>query len=371
MDSTETERPLTFEQPANVEPTVATLPAPTIAAAAVTVDSPSDHGLAALMAAVRAREFALIDDAIVQESFAEIVAAARAWLQDLHIEDIRPGTVVARVGALTGRLDPSVLTSAIGGAAHGLTTIRPPRLPAPKASYPAKVRKIKVTPTVSPKIAAPRAPRRSIRVRWRRVMTRGLTLGLLAGALVSVPPEQYANIANQAGPVVANIANQVGPAIGNVANEVGPAIGTAANQVGTAIGEKLAAVQSGSGLARADFEVPPLSAYGAAFEAQAPYPTTRPSGTVEWVLALRNTGSAGWYRGIDGAQASVALTDGTTVAVQTTEYVGPGQVGWFVVRFPAPSQPGVSKIALRPRIDGRGPLPDLGLYVTVTVSPNP
>jgi hypothetical protein len=360
MESTETERPLTFREPANVESTVATLPAPATAAAAVTTDSPSDHGLTALMAAVRAREFALIDDAIVQESFAEIVAAARAWFQDLHLEDIRLGTIVARVGALTGRFDLSVLTSAIGGAAHGLATIRPPRLPAADASSPARVRKIKVTPTVSPKIAAQRAPRRSIRVRWRRVMTRGLTLGLLAGVLISLPPEQYANIANQAGPVVANIANEVGPAIGN-----------AANQVGSAIGEKLAAVQSGSGLARADFEVPPLSAYGAAFEAQAPYPTTRPSGTVEWVLALRNTGSAGWYRGIDGAQASIALTDGTTVAVQTTAYVGPGQVGWFVVHFPAPSQPGVSKIALRPRIDGRGQLPDLGIYVTVTVSPNP
>jgi hypothetical protein len=92
---------------------------------------------------------------------------------------------------------------------------------------------------------------------------------------------------------------------------------------------------------------------------------------VEWVVALRNTGYAGWYRGIDGAQASLALADGTSAGVQTTEYVGPGQVGWFVVRFPAPSEPGVSRIALLPRIDGRGPLPDLGIYATVTVSPNP
>jgi len=60
---------------------------------------------------------------------------------------------------------------------------------------------------------------------------------------------------------------------------------------------------AGPALAPAPFTVPPLSAYGATFESQGPYPTTTPNGTVEWVVALRNTGSAGWYRGIDGAQA--------------------------------------------------------------------
>jgi hypothetical protein len=45
-------------------------------------------------------------------------------------------------------------------------------------------------------------------------------------------------------------------------------------------------------------------------------------------------------------------------------------VGWFVVHYTAPSQPGVKRVPLRPRIDGRGQLPDLGIYMTVTVSPN-
>ena len=88
-------------------------------------------------------------------------------------------------------------------------------------------------------------------------------------------------------------------------------------------------------------------------------------------MALRNTGSVGWYRGIDGAQASLALADGTSAAVQSTAYVGPGQVGWFVVHFHAPSEPGAHKVYLSPRIDGRGQLPDLGIYVSVTVTPNP
>lgn len=120
-------------------------------------------------------------------------------------------------------------------------------------------------------------------------------------------------------------------------------------------------------LAPATFELPPLQAYRAAFETQAAYPTVAPNGTVEWVVALRNTGSVGWYRGVAGAQASLALPDGTEAAVQSTPYVAPGQVGWFVVRFRAPAAPGTQTVALYPRIDGRGELPDLGLFTLVTV----
>ena len=125
------------------------------------------------------------------------------------------------------------------------------------------------------------------------------------------------------------------------------------------------------GLAPAPFEIPPLSAYGAAFESQGAYPTTTPNGTVEWVVALRNTGSAGWYRGIDGAQAALALPDGTGVAVQSTPYVAPGQVGWFVVHFRARAELGTYNVQLLPRIDGRGSLANLGIYAVVTVSKNP
>jgi hypothetical protein len=120
-------------------------------------------------------------------------------------------------------------------------------------------------------------------------------------------------------------------------------------------------------LVPAGFELPPLGAYRATFETQASYPTVPPNSTVEWVVALRNTGSAGWYRGIAGAQAALALTDGTEVAVQTTAYVAPGQVGWFIVRFRAPAGPGAHAVALFPRIDGRGELPSLGIFALVTV----
>lgn len=120
-------------------------------------------------------------------------------------------------------------------------------------------------------------------------------------------------------------------------------------------------------LVPAQFELPPLDAYRASFQTQASYPTVAPNSTVEWVVALRNTGSVGWYRGVAGAQAALALTDGTPVAVQTTEYVAPGQVGWFIARFRAPAGPGTHAVALYPRIDGRGELPDLGIFALVTV----
>lgn len=121
-------------------------------------------------------------------------------------------------------------------------------------------------------------------------------------------------------------------------------------------------------LARATFELPPLSAYAARFESQGAYPTASPGDRVEWIVALRNTGSAGWYRGIAGAQASLVLADGTVAAIQTTPYVGPGQVGWFVARFRAPTGPGPHIVGLRPQIDGAGLLPDLGIYAVVTVT---
>ena len=120
-------------------------------------------------------------------------------------------------------------------------------------------------------------------------------------------------------------------------------------------------------LAPAGFELPPLNAYRATFETQAKYPTVPPSATVEWVVALRNTGSASWYRGVAGAQAALALTDGTEVAVQTTPYVAPGQVGWFIARFRAPAAPGAHAVPLFPRIDGRGELPNIGIFALVTV----
>jgi hypothetical protein len=361
--------------PPVVEPLTPTLAKPILAVTAapdvaptppVSSEAPTDGALKTLVAALRARKLSLLDTSLLKESALEIAAALRSLLEDLHLEDLRLDEVVAEARALLDRAvaearalldrtDMSVPRSALAQASvasHALTNIQPRlhvpalpriRIPAPHVSRPPRVRtaRVKVAAPVAP--AVPRAPkspgRRLVRVRWGRVLSRGLSLGLIAAVVIALPPELLAKIEDELASTLSQISRAVAP--------------------------------SESGLARATFELPPLSAYSAGFESQAAYPTASPNATVEWVVALRNTGSVGWYRGIDGAQASLALADGTSAAVQSTPYVGPGQVGWFVVHFPAPSEPGTYKVFLTPRIDGRGSLPDLGIYASITVSPNP
>jgi len=352
-----------------VDPT-ATMPA--ISTADVADTASGDRGLSLLLYALRSRELSLIDQALLQESAIEFLDVAVAEFKAVRLDpDLLPDARAFVVSLLTA--GPRGVASALGGIATFRPRVRvgTPRMSQPKQPKPPKQPKqpkavsaprMKETavaaakPIKVPKMKTPRAPRAAggpgLRIRWGRVLSRGLVLGAIAVVLVSLPPSIFGNL-------------------GGVASDVANVAGNVASQVSTTIGEKIASVQTTPGLQRATFEVPPLSAYAAAFESQAPYPTAHPNGTVEWVVALRNTGSVGWYRGIDGAQASLALPDGTAAAVQSTAYVGPGQVGWFVVHFPAPSQPGVTRVALRPRIDGRGALPDLGIYVAVTVSPNP
>ena len=350
--------------PALAKPILAVTAAPDVAPTPpVSREAPTDEALKTLVAALRARKLSLLDTSLLKESALEIAAALGSLLEDLHLEDLRLDEVVAEARALLdravaearallGRTDMSLPRSALaqaGVASHALASIQPRlhvpalpriRIPAPQVSRPPRVRtaRVKVAAPAVPR--APKSPgRRLVRVRWGRVLSRGLSLGLIAAVVIALPPELLAKIEDELASTLSQISRAVAP--------------------------------SESGLARATFELPPLSAYGAAFDSQAPYPTASPNGTVEWVVALRNTGSVGWYRGIDGAQASLALADGTSAAVQSTPYVGPGQVGWFVVHFPAPSEPGTYKVFLTPRIDGRGSLPDLGIYATVTVSPNP
>ena len=326
-------------------------------------ERPTDRGLSLLLFAIRTRELSLVDAALLQESAVDLAALTRAELAAIRfdptvIDDLRSFVQNVEISAVL--LAPARAAMAVGR----FFISRRPHTPTPDGSYPSHVKKVRITPVVAAPSGKPRvhrAPSRLVgRVRFGRVLTRGVFGGLLVTVLLTMPPE-----------VAAKLASEVASTAASVATEAVATIASVATDVSSTIGEKLAAAQPAPALARASFEVPPLSAFGAAFESQAPYPSARPNSQVEWVVALRNTGSAGWYRGIDGAQASLVLADGTTAGVQTTAYVGPGQIGWFVVHFAAPSQPGVAKIALLPRIDGRGALPDLGIYATVTVSPNP
>lgn len=139
----------------------------------------------------------------------------------------------------------------------------------------------------------------------------------------------------------------------------------------------------------AAFALPPPEAYDATLVAASGPVTVRPGAPWQWTAQLRNTGWAGWHRGTLGAQAALGTSDpldndeaarlgidpgnwasSRRPAVQTTEYVGPGQIGWFVVQGRAPREPGSYRIRLRPLIEGRVWLRDVGLTVMLDVSPD-
>ena len=325
--------------------------------AAIANAAPRRPALTALIAALRARDLAPVGAALLTAAALEIVAMARSWLADLSLD-----TILARARAL---LDRAVVlrtlfaraASSAGGTVTARARVGLPALPSmrvsmPKVSLPRNVPTSPAMPrhTARAMPRLPRMPRLIPHVRWGRVIRRGLSLGLVAAAIVVTPPEYVAYVGNTLTPALAE------------------GVRTASETLERGV---RAVTSPAPKLAPASFEVPPLSAYRAAFVMQAPHPTVAPDSTVEWVVVLRNTGSAGWYRGIDGAQASLVLDDGSTAGVQSTSYVGPGQVGWFVVRFSASSKPGTYNVRLYPRIDGQGALADLGIYAMVTVAAKP
>ena len=55
------------------------------------------------------------------------------------------------------------------------------------------------------------------------------------------------------------------------------------------------------------------------------------------------------------------------ITVQTTEYVGQGQVAWFVIQLRAPSVMGSYRVHIRPVIDGVTWMEDYGVYFDLTV----
>jgi uncharacterized protein YkwD len=122
--------------------------------------------------------------------------------------------------------------------------------------------------------------------------------------------------------------------------------------------------------------------YHAGWAAQSPDVTLSPGQTATLVVALRNTGYRGWYRGYPGQQANLGTADpldaqrwdlmngwpsASRIATTTTAYVGPGQVGWFQFQVRAPSSSGTYVLRARGVIDGATWLEDPGVYWTITV----
>lgn len=124
------------------------------------------------------------------------------------------------------------------------------------------------------------------------------------------------------------------------------------------------------------------TSFHATFARQSPYPTLSPGEITTLVVAFHNTGSRGWSRVQEGEVAILGTSNplgGTypdfayhwlaadRLAFLTTDYVAPGQDGWFQFSVRAPETPGTYRLDVRPLIDGVGWLEDPGVYWLITV----
>jgi uncharacterized lipoprotein YddW (UPF0748 family) len=136
-----------------------------------------------------------------------------------------------------------------------------------------------------------------------------------------------------------------------------------------------------------------VGGFHASWYGQSGYPTLCPGQTSTAVVAYANSGSFGWVSGRMGEVAYLGTWspepghdkptplggDGqlgspatgwpryNRIAVQPSEYVGPGQVAWFQFAIQAPSTPGTYRLYLRPLIEGAQWMEDYGVYWLVTV----
>lgn len=135
----------------------------------------------------------------------------------------------------------------------------------------------------------------------------------------------------------------------------------------------------------AQIALPPDPGYHASWTAQSPDPTLSAGELATLVVALKNTGPRGWYKGVDDQQASLGTNEPqdaerpelaadwlslNRLAATTTDYVGPGEVGWFQFAVRAPATPGDYRLALRGVVDGAAWLEDNGIFFTIHVRPS-
>lgn len=130
--------------------------------------------------------------------------------------------------------------------------------------------------------------------------------------------------------------------------------------------------------------VEPAQSFHARWFAQSEYPSVPVGALVEWFVGFRNTGAAGWTRGALGASAQLGTAgpldtnefakfdpgswvSSNRVAMQLSDQVLPGKVGWFKIQVRAPTSPGTYRINVRPVIDGTSWLEDEGVFFILTV----
>lgn len=134
-----------------------------------------------------------------------------------------------------------------------------------------------------------------------------------------------------------------------------------------------------------------LPGYRSQFYGQSGYPTLCPGATSTATIAVHNSGTLGWYRssapamlgtwgpepgqdrpsilGGDGTAggASTGWPGANRLAIQPSDYVGPGQIAWFQFTVKAPTTPGIYKLGIRPLVEGKQWLEDVGVFWYVTV----
>lgn len=136
-----------------------------------------------------------------------------------------------------------------------------------------------------------------------------------------------------------------------------------------------------------------LPGFHASWYGQSGYMNLCPGDTMTATVAMNNSGSAGWVKGVLGQvgylgtwnptpgqdQPSVLGGDGqlgspntgwpryNRVAQQPADYVGPNQVAWFQFSVKAPSTPGTYTLYIRPLIEGAQWMEDFGIYWQITV----
>ena len=136
-----------------------------------------------------------------------------------------------------------------------------------------------------------------------------------------------------------------------------------------------------------------IPGFHAAWYGQSGYMSLCPGDQATAVVAYYNSGAQGWVLGKMGEaaylgtwwnepgqdQASVLGGDGqlggpntawprfNRLAVPTTTWVGPGQVGWFRFTLQAPTTPGTYRLGIRPLIEGATWMEDYGVFWELTV----
>ncbi len=119
---------------------------------------------------------------------------------------------------------------------------------------------------------------------------------------------------------------------------------------------------------------------------QSDNPTLKPGGmTAPLTVTFKNTGTRAWARGVVGAQLNLGVVGDDTswggygvgwlaanrVATISEQYVPPGATGTFSFSLKAPVVPGAYTLRLRPVVDGVAWLEDEGVYMQITVVPDP